>query len=711
MDQEPTTSKVKQGNDPLGLALKKEKLDKANEKPEKQKFILQNTLADNKDGNGEGGNRALNFNTKVAEPQKVQPRTIVFGQNNGNLNNEPTQKKKSKGFTNLFGISQDQNKKNQSAPAPPGNNEQQAQQLQQQQQQQSQQQHNQNQQKVLNFGNQQQIQQNQIAQQPQIPVSTLSQEEVDKFVQEQKNFLTQAGVSKTDFIQGEKYVKQSQISLKLYDYSYGDYKYYDGTLVLTNFMLRFIPSEDKSGEVYKNVERNNYFQIPVGMILKMNRSVEKKGLQYSYIEIQSKDYREFIFRFQPIQQNESMDLLQTLQSLAFPEENKTKFFAFEYNKYNRHLEEQCQGWEIYNCEKEFARMGLQIAPVGVIENQQQQGQYLQNENNFEFRWVDNSKGQICGTYPPLLVVPYNMIDDLLKKVAQFRSRERIPALSYAIKNPIQNGNSQYIALYRCAQGRGGIGHQNRSFEDEKYFRIIGDPTDTNRQEYNCHIFDARPKINAMSNQLAGKGYESTENYRNCQISFLNIGNIHKVRDAQKILMKAINSETSKYFSLMDKSGYFEIISAILEGAVKIVQKMRKGINVVLHCSDGWDRTSQLCSLAQIIMDPYFRTIEGFQVLIEKEWVSFGHQFGIRAGHGGSKHSEDHRTVSLWSYMNQPELREKYINPFMLDSGVSNNDLDVDYSVVNMKIFKEVYLYYQLGHKDRQNYTIFVQQRF
>lgn len=44
-------------------------------------------------------------------------------------------------------------------------------------------------------------------------------------------------------------------------------------------------------------------------------------------------------------------------------------------------------------------------------------------------------------------------------------------------------------------------------------------------------------------------------------------------------------------------------------------------------------------------------------------------------------------------MNQPELREKYINPFMLDSGVSNNDLDVDYSVVNMKIFKEVYLYY------------------
>lgn len=37
-----------------------------------------------------------------------------------------------------------------------------------------------------------------------------------------------------------------------------------------------------------------------------------------------------------------------------------------------------------------------------------------------------------------------------------------------------------------------------------------------------------------------------------------------------MLIKAINSETSKYYSLMDKSGYFEIISYILEGADKIV---------------------------------------------------------------------------------------------------------------------------------------------
>lgn len=36
-------------------------------------------------------------------------------------------------------------------------------------------------------------------------------------------------------------------------------------------------------------------------------------------------------------------------------------------------------------------------------------------------------------------------------------------------------------------------------------------------------------------------------------------------------------------------------------------------SVLVHCSDGWDRTAQTCSLACIILDPYYRTIHGFQV--------------------------------------------------------------------------------------------------
>lgn len=42
-------------------------------------------------------------------------------------------------------------------------------------------------------------------------------------------------------------------------------------------------------------------------------------------------------------------------------------------------------------------------------------------------------------------------------------------------------------------------------------------------------------------------------------------------------------------------------------------KLRQG-NVLVHCSDGWDRTSQLTSLAQLMMDYYYRTINGFMVI-------------------------------------------------------------------------------------------------
>lgn len=64
----------------------------------------------------------------------------------------------------------------------------------------------------------------------------------------------------------------------------------------------------------------------------------------------------------------------------------------------------------------------------------------------------------------------------------------------------------------------------------------------------------------------------------------------------------------------------------------LVSITKKEANILIHCSDGWDRTAQLSSLTQLLLDPYYRTFEGFQVLIEKDWISFGHMFGRRCGH-------------------------------------------------------------------------------
>lgn len=65
------------------------------------------------------------------------------------------------------------------------------------------------------------------------------------------------------------------------------------------------------------------------------------------------------------------------------------------------------------------------------------------------------------------------------------------------------------------------------------------------------------------------------------------------------------------------------LHSILKGALTIATALDAGNPSLVHCSDGWDRTSQLTSLAQLLLDPYYRTIQGFCRLVAKEWCSFG----------------------------------------------------------------------------------------
>lgn len=77
---------------------------------------------------------------------------------------------------------------------------------------------------------------------------------------------------------------------------------------------------------------------------------------------------------------------------------------------------------------------------------------------------------------------------------------------------------------------------------------------------------------------------------------------------------------------MADSSWAKHIQSILKGATMISHFVHeRNTSIIVHCSHGWDRTAQLTSLAMLLMDPYYRTIKGFQTLIEKEWISFGHK--------------------------------------------------------------------------------------
>lgn len=104
-------------------------------------------------------------------------------------------------------------------------------------------------------------------------------------------------------------------------------------------------------------------------------------------------------------------------------------------------------------------------------------------------------------------------------------------------------------------------------------------------------------------------------------------------------------------------------------------------SVIAHCSDGWDRTAQLTSLTQILLDPFFRTLEGFTILIEKEWLSFGHKFAERYGHADPNYANEQRAPifiqwmdAVWQIQRQFPLAFEFNGQFLVDILVSSSIL-------------------------------------
>ena len=254
----------------------------------------------------------------------------------------------------------------------------------------------------------------------------------------------------------------------------------------------------------------------------------------------------------------------------------------------------------------------------------------------------NNTYQLCPTYPQDLVVPKSISDEDLGKAADYRSKCRLPVLTWMHPH---NG----AALCRSSQPRSGV-MRAQSTNDTELIWAIRDaavpPHDTADKVVPpptvlLHIVDARPEINAKGNALAGKGYETTKQYdregRSCSnIVFMGIDNIHVVRSSFAQFSEACrNSDDASFFVNIQKSKWLEHVVSILLGGVEVAQHLNRGEPVLVHCSDGWDRTAQLSSLAQIMLDPYYRTIEGFSVLVEKDWCSFGHMFQLRCGYPAS----------------------------------------------------------------------------
>ncbi|CAJ1370960.1 unnamed protein product [Effrenium voratum] len=170
-----------------------------------------------------------------------------------------------------------------------------------------------------------------------------------------------------------------------------------------------------------------------------------------------------------------------------------------------------------------------------------------------------------------------------------------------------------------------------------------------QEERDLLLIDLRPKMSAWANKAGGGGFES---YPNTGIIFGGIDNIHVVRDAWRAMGAAVTriheNQAGSWMKDVANSGWYDYIGAILACTLKAVTEIVTfKCNVMIHCSDGWDRTAQVSSLAMLCMDPYYRTQAGFLKLVQKEWCSFGHRFRTRLALGDAPTTEYSPVIVQW----------------------------------------------------------------
>lgn len=301
-------------------------------------------------------------------------------------------------------------------------------------------------------------------------------------------------------------------------------------------------------------------------------------------------------------EQECHDIHLSLQRLSQPE-SYDELYCFAY-KPNVDEKERRQEWDFLDLKADYSRMGLpnslwKLSPV-------------------------NQHYKVSDTYPADLFVPESATPPVIVGSSKFRSRGRFPALSYYCKD-------NHAAICRSSQPLSGF--SARCLEDEQMLEAI---LRSNPRSDFMYVVDTRPKLNAIANRAAGKGYENEDNYSNIKFQFVGIENIHVMRNSQQKMLEVCELRSpsmSDFLEGLESSGWMKHIKAVLDAGIFIAKAVaEEGTSVLVHCSDGWDRTSQVCSVACVLLDPYYRTLRGFMVLIEKDWVSFGHRFSHRCKH-------------------------------------------------------------------------------
>ncbi|XP_059724653.1 myotubularin-related protein 9-like isoform X3 [Haemorhous mexicanus] len=241
------------------------------------------------------------------------------------------------------------------------------------------------------------------------------------------------------------------------------------------------------------------------------------------------------------------------------------------------------------------------------------------------------------------------------------------------------------------------------------------------------VLDTRSAQAAKQARISGGGTEPRSGYPRWRRLHRALERGRPLQDSFSRLAEACAEPAvtvERWLGRLDSSRWLSHVKAALSTACLAAQCLdREGCTVLVHGAEGTDSTLLVTALAQLILDPACRTLEGFQGLLEREWIQAGHPFQVRCARSASSHARGKQeaplfllfldcvwqlsrqfpfslefgeqllltlfdnayasaygtflcnnererslckvkesTHSLWAWLNQPEERHKYLNP-------------------------------------------------